>query len=116
MTVAFQADADLNHYILAATIRREPTIDFQSAIRAGFSNLSDDQVLARAAEENRVLVPHDRKTMPAHFYRYIGENQSPGVIIIPQHLPIKTAVENLILIWHGTTADEWINRLLILPF
>jgi hypothetical protein len=32
--VRFQADADLNHLILLAVVRREPAIDFRSAIAA----------------------------------------------------------------------------------
>jgi hypothetical protein len=31
MSVSFQADADLNHIIVKATLRREPSIDFQIA-------------------------------------------------------------------------------------
>jgi hypothetical protein len=35
MKVRFQADADLNQIILLATIRREPAIDFQTAMTGG---------------------------------------------------------------------------------
>jgi hypothetical protein len=35
MSVRFQADADLNHIIVKATLRREPSIDFQTAYTAG---------------------------------------------------------------------------------
>jgi hypothetical protein len=35
MNVRFQADADLNHVIVKAMLRREPNIDFQTAHTAG---------------------------------------------------------------------------------
>jgi len=35
MKIRFQADADPNQIILLATIRREPSIDFQTAQAAG---------------------------------------------------------------------------------
>ena len=35
MSVRFQADADLNHVIVKATLRRESSIDFQTAHAAG---------------------------------------------------------------------------------
>ena len=45
MRIRFQADADLNQAILQGTIRREPTIDFQTANEAGLSGLNDPEVL-----------------------------------------------------------------------
>jgi len=64
MKVRFQADADLNQILLKATLRREPSIDFQTAYAAGLVSLNDKEILAKAAEQGRVLVTHDRKTMP----------------------------------------------------
>lgn len=82
MKVRFQADADLNHIILLATIRQEPEIDFLTAIAAGLPNLKDKEVLAAAASEDRILVTHDQKTMPRHFSEFIVTKTSPGVLII----------------------------------
>ena len=49
MTVQFQADANLNQIILLAARRREPALDFQTAMEAGLSGVNDSEVLARAA-------------------------------------------------------------------
>ena len=75
--IRFQADADLNHGILLATIRRLPLLDFQSATQAGLAGLTDPQVLALSAGQDRILVTHDVRTMPLHFARFIQEHQSP---------------------------------------
>lgn len=77
MKVRFQADADLNQIILLAVIRREPSIDFQSAVTADLPGVEDPEVLARAARESRVLVTHDRKTMPRHFADFITGSPVP---------------------------------------
>lgn len=115
MKVRFQADADLNHVIVKATLRREPRIDFQTAQVAHLVGLSDEGVLAVAAKAGRVLVTHDRKTMPKHFAEFIAKETSSGVIIIPQKLVVSTAVDDLILIWVASEAEEWINRIQSLP-
>ena len=60
MTLRFQADTDLHQIIVYAVIRREPTLDFQTAAAAGLMGLGDPAVLALAAHEGRVLVTHDR--------------------------------------------------------
>jgi hypothetical protein len=44
MSVRFQADADLNHIIVEATLRREPSIDFQTAHVAGLVGVPDPNV------------------------------------------------------------------------
>jgi len=41
MKIRFQADADLNQIILLATVRREPSIDFQTAEAAGLAHRRD---------------------------------------------------------------------------
>ncbi|NUQ64239.1 MAG: DUF5615 family PIN-like protein [Pirellulales bacterium] len=115
MKVRFQADADLNEIIVNATVRREPGIDFQTAHAAGLRGMIDHDVLAKAARSGRLLVTHDRKTMPTHFSAFIATETSAGVLVIPQKLPIAQAVEELILIWAASEAEEWINRIHSLP-
>jgi hypothetical protein len=67
MKPRFQADADLNEDIVTAVLRREPEIDFHTADEAGLRGLPDNAVLALAAQENRILISHDRRTMSRHF-------------------------------------------------
>lgn len=113
--IRFQADADLNQVILLTTIRREPTIDFQTAQAIGLTGLHDKEVLAIAAKEGRMLVSHDRKTMPKYFYEFIATQTSPGLIIIPQYLLTTCDAEDLILIWSASEPEEWINQICFLP-
>lgn len=116
MKVRFQADADLNQVIVTGTVRREPNIDFQTATMAGLEGLSDRDVLAMAAREGRVLVTHDRKTMPSQFAEFITTSTSSGVLILSQKLPVNSAIEALILVWEASTAEEWINQIMSIPF
>jgi hypothetical protein len=109
----FQADADFNQRIVAGTVRREPAIDFRTADEAGLRGLLDPEILARTAADGRVLVSHDRKTMPHHFGELLSRGSAPGVLIFPQYLPIGVVVEELVLIWAATDASEWIDRLVI---
>lgn len=115
MKVLLQADADLNEDIVAGVIRREPHIDFQTATEANLRGLSDQNVLTVAARENRILVTHDRRTMPTHFANFILSNNSPGVFIVGQNLSIRIAIEELALIWAASDNEEWINLIVDLP-
>lgn len=53
--------------------------------------------------------------MPKHFAEFITNETSGGVIIIPQKLAIRSAVDDLMLIWVATEPEEWANRILSLP-
>ncbi len=115
MKIRYQADADLNEVILLAAIRREPAIEFQSASAAGLFGLKDPEVLTRASRESRLLVTHDQRTMPRHFADFTARHKSFGVLVVPQHLPVTAVVDDLLLIWDATEAEEWLNRICFLP-
>ena len=115
MKVRFQADADLHQMIITALVRREPGVDFHTATAAGLAGLRDPQVLERAATAGCVLVSHDQSTMPQHFATFIQHQHSAGLLIVPQRLPYEAMVEELLLIWAASEAEEWINRIAYLP-
>jgi len=82
--VRFQADNDFNRNILSALVRREPAIDVQSAIAADLTGRPDPEVLAIAARDERILLTHDKRTMPQHFADFISANVSTGPSSIPR--------------------------------
>jgi hypothetical protein len=115
MRVRFQTDADVHQMIVTALVRREPGVDFHTAISAELSGLPDLRVLERAAHAGRVLVSHDQSTMPAHFATFIQRQPSARLLLVPQHVPYTSVVDDLLLIWVASEAEEWINRLAYLP-
>jgi len=115
MRPRFLADENLNAKIVAGLARREPLIDFLTARDAGVVGRGDPEVLAVAAREGRILVSHDRETMPAHFRQFIAGNRSPGLLIVSQRLGVGGLIEHILLVWAATEAGEWINRVGFLP-
>ena len=115
MKVRYQADADLNEDIVSGVLRRVPEIDFQTADELELANLPDQDVLALAAQDGRILVTHDRRTMPTHFGRFIEKQKSPGLIVVSQKTDILSAIEDLILIWAASEAEEYVNVILTIP-
>lgn len=114
--VRFQADADFKQSIVNRVLRRQPNVDFQSAKIAELEGKKDREVLKLAAQEGRVLVTHDRRTMPTEFGEFVRAQNSSGVLIVSQKLSINESIEALILIWEATTAEEWINQIMSIPF
>lgn len=114
--VRFLADASLNHFIVAACRRREPSVDFLSAVEADLEGLPDPEVLAIAAAADRILVTHDIQTMPGHFGDFLlSGRRSPGVFLVSQKVAVAEVAEALILIWGASDAREWDNLILEVP-
>jgi hypothetical protein len=116
LTIRFQADADLNHAIVAAVRWREPGIDFASAADANLEGVGDPELLDRAARENRILITHDRRTMPGHLrFRLATGSFSPGILVVSQFAPLGPVVEAIILVWSASEPGEWRNQIHHLP-
>ena len=115
MRVRFQADADLDARIVRGLKRQQPEIDFQTGEQAGLEGLGDPVVLAIAAEAGRILVTRDRRTMPGHFWQFIVNRESPGVMVVLEEMSVGIAIEELLFIWAASEAEEWRNRLVWLP-
>jgi hypothetical protein len=116
MKIRFQADNDLDEDILRAVKRLEPAIDFQRAPELSLhTGILDPEVLRLCAEENRMLVTHDRHSMPDHFLEFIQQHNSPGVFIISRKLPVGKAAEWLLLYWVASTAEEYQNQIIDIP-
>lgn len=116
MKVKFLADADLKGWIVAAVRRREPGVDFRTAAEVRLEGLTDPEVLKVAAREGRILVTHDRRTMPHHFADFIKSDSSPGVFVVSQRAPVDLVAEEICLVWSATEAEEWENVICTLPF
>ena len=116
MKIKFLADASLNRAIVSGVIRAEPSIDFLSAAAGQLEGVADEEVLAIASREGRVLVTHDIKTMPFHFAQFLTTAESPGVILISQKASVAGAIESLLLVWLASEPTEWVNRICRLPF
>jgi hypothetical protein len=78
--------------------------------------LDDPAVLSVVAEEGRVLVSHDVNTMERHFRDFIQNQNSPGLILIPQtRVSIRQAIDGLVLLWEVLDAADLENRVCIFP-
>ncbi|HKR01993.1 MAG TPA: DUF5615 family PIN-like protein [Pyrinomonadaceae bacterium] len=110
-------DQDLDHDILRGLIRRVPRIDVVTAFEIGMSEATDSELLTWAAREGRIIITHDRTTMPLHAGGLTrrGENIA-GLFIVLRSLPVHQVIEDLELMIVCSEMDEWVNIIRYLPF
>ncbi len=76
----------------------------------------DPPLLQEAAVLHRVLVTHDLKTIPRYAYeRVMAGEPMPGIIAIPDDLPIGQAIEQLHIVVECLEENELENQVLYLP-
>lgn len=110
-------DQDLDHDILRGLIRRIPQIDAVTAFEIGMSEAPDIELLTSAAQDRRIIVTHDRRTMPAHAAHLMDSGTNiVGLLVVPRSLPLHQVIEDLELMVSCYEMDEWVNVIRYLPF
>lgn len=110
------ADENLHHPILAGLRRRLPDLDVVRIQDAGMTARPDEEVLAWAATEGRVLVTHDVSTVPPIAWQRVELGQSmPGVVMVPDLQPRGRMIEDLVLLVQVYEPEEIENRVVYLP-
>ncbi len=115
MKIRFLADANFNQKIVAGLLLREPRIDFALPQEVIPEGMKDPKVLELGAALGRVIVTHDVRTMPSHFSAFVADQRCSGLILVPNGLAIRAAIEDLLLIWRVSEREEWINQMRRLP-
>jgi hypothetical protein len=110
------SDENFNNDIVRGLLRRKPDLDIVRVQDVGLRGAEDPVILEWAANEGRVLLTHDTATM-AHFaYDRVRAGKSmPGVIEVPDDLPIGNAIDDILLLTEYSARFEWENQVLYLP-
>jgi hypothetical protein len=54
--------------------------------------------------------------MPRHFGEFLqAAGFSPGVFLVKQRSPVGPVIDELLLIWSASDAEEWRNRIVRIP-
>jgi hypothetical protein len=109
-------DQNLDHDILRGLIRRIPQLDAVTAFEIGMSGATDPELFTWAAQAGRVIITHDRKTMPIHAADLMNEEKNiAGLFLVPRRLPLQQVIEDLELMITCSDNDEWVNVIRYLP-
>ncbi|MBI1281950.1 MAG: hypothetical protein GC179_27745 [Anaerolineaceae bacterium] len=110
------ADENFNGDVLRGLLRVEPKLDIVRVQDTEVYQASDSVVLAYAAQENRILLTHDVRTVTKYAYDRVRAGQTmPGVIELDNDLPIGRAIEEILVVLLTSQHDELANRIIFVP-
>jgi len=82
MMLRLLIDQDLDQDILRGLAQRIQGLDAITAYEAGLSEATDLELLAWAATEGRIIVSHDRKTMPGYAAERMARGEAVAGVIL----------------------------------
>lgn len=110
------ADENFNSDIVRGLLLRMPELELVRVQDVGLAGADDPSVLLWAAENNRILLTHDRATMPGYAYERVTEGEAmAGMFILNDRFPVRQAIEEIILFATCTEQEEWQGRVVYLP-
>ena len=110
------ADQNFNGDILRGLNERIPELDCVATYEIGLAKYTDDKLLDWAANENRVIITHDAKTLPNFAYEKMAKGEKmTGVIVVSAKTLIGRAIDDLELIICGRFENEWENKVTRIP-
>jgi predicted nuclease of predicted toxin-antitoxin system len=95
----FLSDENFNGDIVRGLFLRQPNLDLLRVQDVGLRELDDPAILDWAANNDRILLTHDRATMPDFAYDRLLEGQPmSGVFLINDRMPTRQAIDELLLL------------------
>lgn len=83
---------------------------------AGLEGADDPAVLAWAAAAGRILLTHDRATMPDFAYDRVAAGEPmPAVFVFDDRLPVRQVIDELLLADACSDQAEWAGLVAHMP-
>jgi hypothetical protein len=117
MKPRFLTDQDFNDHIVRGVLREESLVEFIRAREVGLDRSDDRDLLQYAAKHGLIVLSHDVNTLRGHAEERVRLGQTmTGLLLVSQHEPIGPIIDNLILIWSASEAEEYVNQIRFLHF
>jgi hypothetical protein len=110
------ADENFNGDIVRGLLLRQSNFDVVRVQDVGLAGADDPEILAWAAENNRIVLTYDRATLPDCAYERIEAGMPmTGVFILNDRFPVGRAIDEILLMDACTEQSEWNGKAVHLP-
>lgn len=110
------SDENFNGDIVRGLFLRQPNLDLLRVQDIGLAEVDDPTILKWAAENDRILLTHDRATMPDFAYqRLLQQEEMSGLFVINDRMSVRQAIDELLLLVNCSEQSEWKGFVLYLP-
>ena len=112
----FVADENVDERLVLAALRRVDRCDLVRVRDIGRVGRTDADLLEWAAEQRRIVITHDVRTMPrAAYLRIDAGKPMPGVVIVRTRAATRVVIDDLVLILDAGRPGDFRDRVVFLP-
>ncbi|MBD1936780.1 DUF5615 family PIN-like protein [Microcoleus sp. FACHB-68] len=110
------SDENFNGDIVRGLFLRQPDLDLVRVQDVGLRKVDDQAILDWAANNERILLTHDRATMPDFAYERLARGeQMAGLFVVNDRMPVRQVIDELLLLIDCSEQPEWKGVVLYLP-
>ena len=110
------SDENFNGDIVRGLSLRRPDLDLRRVQDVGLGEADDPTILEWAAANNRIVLTHDRATLPDCAYaRVVAGRPMPGVFVLHDRMSVRQAIDELLLVETCSEQAEWAGLVVYLP-
>ena len=114
--LSFLSDENFNGDIIRGLFLRQPNLDLLRVQDVGLQEVDDPIILEWAVINNRILLTHDRATMPDFAYERLNKGKDmAGMFVINDRMATRQVIDDLLLLVDCTEQTEWKDIILYLP-
>jgi hypothetical protein len=108
------ADENFNGLIVRGLLRRKPDLDIVRVQDVGLLGADDATILMWAAQEERVLLTHDAKTLTKYAYERVLAGER-CVFELVRSISVGRAIDEVLLLALASLPGEWEGQVRYLP-
>jgi predicted nuclease of predicted toxin-antitoxin system len=109
-------DHNFDEHIVTGTTQRDPAVDLVLARTVGLAAAPDPALLEWAATHDRVLLTHDRKTIPRYAYaRVVAGEPMVGVFLVRDDMPTGQAIDEILIAVHCLSPPDCKDSITYFP-
>lgn len=112
----FATDENFNGHMLSGLRKRLPDLDIVRVQDTEMYGSPDPELLEWLAEQDRILLTHDIRTMPKFVYERVHAGLPvPGIVEIHRDMPVGEAIDELEVILGVGEREDFENQVMYVP-
>lgn len=109
------ADENFNGDAVDGVLARRPELDLFRVQDVGLSGVDDPGVLDWAAANNRILLTHDKATVPDHANDRVRDGRPMPGVFVAHRMTVRDIIEEVLILDAASEMAEWADQVIYLP-
>lgn len=109
------ADENFNGDAVDGLLAQRPALDLLRVQDVGLVRTDDRLILEWAAENDRILLSHDKETVPGFTYERVAAGLPTPGVFIAHGMTVRQIIDEVLLIDAAGEQAEWADQVWFLP-